>query len=207
MIMNTFTSQLDWRFATKKFDPTKKVSEQDLNKILTAIQKAPSSFGIQPYHIFVVTDPEVRKAMRAASWDQPQVTDSSHIFVFCSRTDLKERVDAYLEVASGGSAEIKEKMKGYADMMHGSLDNRTEEAKQNWSGRQAYIALGFGLASCAELNIDACPMEGFDNAAVNKILNLPENMNSLAYMAIGYRAEEPTMPKVRFPQTDLFTMK
>lgn len=205
--MNTFISQLDWRFATKKFNPEKKVSEQDLNKILETVRKAPSSFGIQPYHIFVISDPEMRKQMRAVSWDQPQVTDSSHLFVFCSRTDLKNRVDEYIDMASGGNEEIKNKMQDYANMMHGSLDNRTEEAKQNWSGRQAYIALGFGLASCAEMNIDACPMEGFDNQAVNKILNLPEHMNSLAYMAVGYRAEEPSMPKVRFSKEDLFTLK
>ena len=205
--MSSFLSQLNWRFATKKFDTTKKVPEGDLKTIMEAIRMAPSSFGIQPYHVFVISNDELRAKMSDVSLKQAQVTESSHMFVFCSKTNLAERIDEYVEVASGGDEAAKAGLKGYSDMMHGALDSRTDEAKLNWAGRQTYIALGFGLAACAELGIDACPMEGFDSTALDALLELPPTMHSLAYMAIGYRAAEAESPKVRFPAEDLFTMK
>jgi len=203
----SFLTQLDWRFATKKFDTNKKVAGEDLGKILEAIRKAPTSFGIQPFHVFVVTDPEIRKEMRAVSWDQAQVTDASAILVFAARTDLSARIDAYGELASGGDPTMTLSLKEHIDMMHASLDARTGEEKASWAGRQTYIALGFGLAAAAELGIDSCPMEGFDGVAVDKILGVPPYMHSLAYLAIGYRKEGPVRPKVRFPIEDLFTKK
>ncbi len=205
--MASFLSQLNWRFATKKFDSAKKVSEGDLKTIMEAIRMAPSSFGIQPYHVFVISNDELRAKMSDVSWKQPQVTESSHMFVFCSKTNLAERIDEYIAVASGGDEAVKVGMKGYGDMMHGALDPRSDEAKLNWAGRQTYLALGFGLAACAELGIDACPMEGFDATALDALLELPSTMHSLAYMAVGYRAAEADRPKVRFPVSDLFTMK
>lgn len=203
--MHTFTTQLDWRFATKAFDTTKKVADSDIAHIKNAIIKSPSSFGIQPYHIVEVTNADLRAKLRAISWDQSQVTDASHVFIFCARTDIVERVDQYLDVASQGKQEIKEAMKGYADMMHGSLDNRTDAEKVDWAGRQTYIALGFAMAACAELSIDSCPMEGFDTNATHKLLQLPAHIKPLAFLAIGYRAQDPERPKVRFPETDLFS--
>lgn len=205
--MATFTTQLDWRFATKAFDTNKKVIETDLVTIKKAIQKAPSSFGIQPYHIIDVRDTALRTELQKVSWNQTQVTDASHLLIFCALTDVSARVDQYIDVATGGNAEVKVAMQGYTDMMHGSLDNRSAAEKLDWSGRQTYIALGFAMAACAELSIDSCPMEGFDTPAVHKLLNLPENIQPLAFLPIGYRAAEPERPKVRFPESDLFSTK
>ncbi len=201
----SFLSQLDWRFATKKFDPTKKVSETDLAKILEAVQKAPTSYGLQPFHVYVISDMSVREKMLPVAYGQAQITEASHVLVFCARTDAKERIDTYIDLLAGGSEEGKAALKGFSDMMHGSVDSRTPEQILDWTGRQAYISLGFALAAAAELGIDTCPMEGFDSAALNTVLGLPENMKSLACMAVGYRAAEPDRPKFRFPESDLFT--
>ena len=196
---------LDWRRAEKNFDPTKPTSEEDLNKVLHAIQMAPSSFGIQPYHIYVVSDPETKKKMRAAAWDQAQFEEASHILVFASRTDAIPRIDEYLEVASGGDAEKREKLKGYEDMMKGFLSNFSPEVQRTWADRQTYIALGFAMAAAAELKLDSCPMEGFTPAEFDNILDLPENLKSVVTMSLGHRASEDGRPKVRFPETELFT--
>ncbi len=202
----SFLSQLDWRFATKKFDTTKKVSETDLEKILEAIRKAPSPFGLQPYHMYIVTNPQMREKMRAVSYGQPQVTESSAIIVFCARTDLKNRVEEYVATAHSGTDALDSGLRSYADQsIHPSVDNFTPEQALAWSAKQAYIALGFGLAACAELGIDACPMEGFEREKIDEVLGLPSHVKSQAYMTIGYRLEGPTRPKVRFSEEDIFT--
>lgn len=204
---NTFLSRLDWRFATKKFDATKKLSSEELSEIMRAIRFAPTSFGVQPFHVVIVTDPAVRTALRAASWDQSSVTDSSQLFVFCARTDLAERVTAYFDQMTGGDAAAIAATKDYADMMHGALDARTGDIAFAWAAKQAYIALGFGLAAAAELGVDSCPMEGFDPVQVDKILGLPTHIRSVAYMAVGTRAAESEYPKFRFSDDDLFESK
>ncbi|MEN9613921.1 MAG: hypothetical protein RLZZ347_228 [Candidatus Parcubacteria bacterium] len=203
----SFLQNLSWRYATKKFDTTKKVSPTDLAKIKEAIRMAPSSYGLQPYHIVEVTDVATRKALRASAWDQAQITDASHLFVFCARADVSTRIGELIDLSSGGSAEIKKGLDGYKAMMEGAVNSKGAGLLE-WSARQAYIALGFGLASCAELTIDACPMEGFDPEAFKKTLALPAHITPFACMAIGYRdASDTIRPKVRFPENDLFSKK
>ena len=202
---NTFLSNLDWRFATKKFDVSKKVSDADISKILEAIQKAPTSFGLQPFHVYMIKNPAVREKMLPLSYNQGQIIEASHLLVFCARTDASARIDSMIEKLSGGSEEAKTGLKGYSDMMHGSVNSKSDEQLSAWTARQAYVALGFGLAACAELGIDSCPMEGFDGNGIDTLLELPSHLKSLAYLAIGYRAEDPTHPKFRFDQEDLFT--
>jgi len=203
----TFLNHLDWRFATKQFDPDKKLSEADLDRILTAAQMSPSSFGIQPYHIHVITEDSLRSELRKHSWNQPQVTDCSHYLVFSARTDLNDRIEEYFKLRTGGDAEKRKALEGYESMMRGFAENRSAEWVENWAGKQAYIALGFAMAACAELSIDACPMEGFDHDAVHKSLDLPDHIRPAVCLAIGYRAEGPAWDKVRFPKDELFTMK
>ena len=203
----SFLSQLEWRFATKSFDPEKKVSDEDFEKIKQAMIMAPSSFGIQPYHFIVVTDPELREKIKAASWGQPQVTDASHLIVLCARTDISQRIDETIDAIAEGDEEKKVMMKDYANMMHGALDPRSDADKFAWAARQAYIAFGFGMAACAELNIDSCPMEGLDTAKVDEILELPATVKTLAYMTVGYRKQGPERDKFRFSEDDLFTVK
>lgn len=199
---NTFLSNLEWRFSTKKFDATKKVSEEDKGKILNALRLAPTSFGLQPFKVFVIENPETREKIKIAAHGQPQVTDASFLLVFAAKADVVKRAEEYVELASGGNAELKEKMAGIVSSMK-ALEGTPDKAVA-WSAKQSYIALGFALATCAELGIDSCPMEGFNPAEVDKILNLPENLKSQAFLAVGYRAEGPAHPKFRFPESDIF---
>lgn len=203
----SFLENLNWRFATKKFDPEKNVSEENLNKILEAIRMAPSAYGLQPYHIFVIKNPELREKLKSESFRQSQVTDCSALLVFCARTDLDQMIDEYIELASEGKFLAKTKLLPYKVIMQTALRSTKGEAALTWATKNVGLALGFGLAACAELKIDSCPMEGFVVAGVSKILNLPAHLVPVAYLAIGYRAEEPTRPKVRFPETELFSRK
>jgi nitroreductase len=203
----SFLQQLGWREATKNFDATKKIDAETLEKILTATQMTPSSFGLQPYKIYVVSDEEVRKKIQENAWNQAQVVDASHLLVFCSRTDiLEKRIDELLEASSGGNVEIKEKMKGYEDLMRQFLGQRDAEKMRAWADRQTYIALGFAMAACAEIKVDSCAIEGFSPEKTDEILGLPENEKSVVLLPIGYRKEDNGRPKVRFSKKDLFTI-
>lgn len=200
-----FLNRLEWRFAVKSLDPNKPVSGEDFAQIMKAIHFAPSSFGLQPYHVFAVTDPALLEQLRAAGYNQEKITEGSHFLIFCSRTDIAERIDEYFQMASGNDLEKRAQMKGYEDMMRGMISGKSEEQLRHWADRQTYIALGFALAACAELGVDAGPMEGFDPAAYDKILNLPPHLHSVVAMSIGHRDQEPPPPKVRYPEEDLFT--
>ncbi|PIR55140.1 NAD(P)H-dependent oxidoreductase [Candidatus Peregrinibacteria bacterium CG10_big_fil_rev_8_21_14_0_10_36_19] len=193
-----FLDKLDWRFATKHFDSAKKVSEEDMHKILESIHMAPSSFGLQPYHIYVVSDAAKKSELRAAGFNQPQFEDASHILVFCANSNVKGRVNQMIETMGGVSEE-------FAAMLHGFSEGLNGENAKGWAARQAYIALGFALAACAELGIDSCPMEGFSNGDFDTILGLDSNLSSMAVLAVGYRKDGPAHPKFRFSNEDLFT--
>lgn len=204
--MKTFTTQLNWRFATKIFDKEKKINQKDLDTILDAIRMAPSSMGLQPFHVFVITDEKLREKLKELSYGQSQVTDSSCLLIFCARNDMNVRIDSMIDFISGNDAKVKEELSGFKKMLVGSTLGKSKEELMNWSARQAYLALGFGLAACAELSIDSTPMEGFDSQAVHKELNLPENIFPFVYMAIGYRKEGPSKEKFRFSKDELFTI-
>ncbi len=201
----SFLSNLNWRFATKSFDPNKTVSDEKLEQIKEAIRMAPSSFGLQAFHVEIITDAEVKKTLREHSWNQPQVTDCSHLLVFSARTDLPERIEQLLELMSGGDAEKKEALHSYANMMRGFAEGKNNDWVGNWGAKQAYIALGFAMAACAEIQIDSCPMEGLDAQQYDEILKHPEHLKTVVILPIGYRAAEPDRPKVRFPESDLFS--
>lgn len=200
----TFLENLDWRFAAKSFDPNKIVPEKDFQTIKDSIRMTPTSFGLQPFQVKVVTDQAVQEALLPHSWNQPQVTTCSHLLVFCADTRTQRLIDRYFETASGGNNEIRQKMKGYEDMMHGSLDPRSDEALLKWAQNQIYIALGFAMAACAELKIDSCPMEGFSAEEYDKILDLPDYLKSTVVLPIGYREEDPARAKVRAGEDELF---
>lgn len=202
--MKTFLSQLEWRYATKRFNRDKKVKVKKLDKILKSIQYAPTSFGLQPYHVFIVSDVSIREKIKKIAWDQPQIIECSALLVFCTRTDFPKRIDDYLDLASGGNKEVKDKLKGYEDLMKGFVQGMTKDQIRTWNDRQTYIALGFAMAACSELEIDACPIEGFDKIELDKILKLPEYLNSVVMLPIGYRDEVPRN-KIRFHKDSLFT--
>lgn len=204
---SSFLKNLEWRFATKKFDSEKKVSREDLEKILKAIRLAPTSRGLQPFHVIVVQDKKLKEALYPVSKEQEQVVDCQYLLVFCYRLDLHQRVAQYFplfeELNPPTPEQHAKRVKKYEDF------TARKEAKglKSWVQRQTYIALGFGLAACAELQIDSCPMEGLQNEKVDQLLGLPSYMKTTAYLAIGYRGAEPTKKKFRFPEEDLFSFR
>lgn len=155
----SFLENIHWRYATKKFDPTQKVSDADIEKILEAIRLTPTSFGLQPYHFYVVTNQDIKNQIQSVAWNQPQIGTSSHLIVFAVRTDLVNTKNEFFELLSGGNEEIRKALKGYEDMVDGSLASRDEASLLAWATRQVYIAHGFALAAATELKIDSCAME------------------------------------------------
>nr|WP_299000856.1 NAD(P)H-dependent oxidoreductase [uncultured Allomuricauda sp.] len=208
--MSTTLENLNWRYATKKFDATKKVSEKDLETILKAIQLSPSSYGLQPYHILVVTDEALRKELQPASWNQSQIVDASHMLVFAAKSGFgNELVDEYLENVSNTRGVHPENLKGYGDFMKSKLLDLSNEVKAAWTSRQTYIAAQSAMVAAAELKIDTCPMEGFEPAKYDDILGLKDKgLTSVMVLTIGYRSEEDdtqNYPKVRKNNEELFT--
>ena len=206
--MSSFISQLEWRHATKGFDSAKKVSEEDLKKILHSIRLAPTSFGLQPFHVEIIKNAELKQSLQPHAWHQKQIVTCSHLLVFVAHNDIEKRIDEYFTLISGGNADARAKLKDYEGMMKSSFANRSAEEKKSWAQKQAYITLGFAMAACAELSIDSCPMEGFVPAEFDKQLNLKSNEFSSVILALGYRDPAvPNMPKVRFSEKDLFHNK
>ncbi len=203
------TENLEWRYATKRFDQNRKVSAEELQKLEEATNLAATSFGLQPFRVMVVSDPEIREQLRAASYNQPQLTEASHIFVFCAMTSMPpEHIDAFLDRMSEVRGVPRDQLNGYADYMKGSVAGRPAESIEPWNKRQAYIALGTLLAATAELKIDACPMEGFDVGEYDRILGLGEKgLTATVIAPIGYRSEEDATQhhaKVRVPLEEMF---
>ncbi len=190
--MSTYIDDLNWRYATKKFDPNKKISTQDLDTLLTAAQLSASSYGLQPYQILVVEDAAVREKLKPASWNQSQITDASHLIVIANKTDFgDELVDDYLENVSTTRGIPEDSLNGYGDFMKSKLLPLPQNIKANWTARQAYIILGNLLSAAANLRIDTCPMEGFEAQSYNELLKLDEkNLNAAVVLAVGYRSEE-----------------
>lgn len=208
--MNSVIEHRTWRYATKKFDATKKVSDEDLETLLEATRLSASSYGLQPYHVFVVSDQEVKEQLKPASWGQSQITDASHIIVFANATDFgEELVDDFLENVSETRKIPVENLKGYSDFMKSKLLELPLETKSDWTTRQAYIAFSNMMQAAAELKIDTCPMEGFEADKYNEILGLDKkNLNAAVVLAVGYRSQEDNtqhLPKVRKSKEELFT--
>lgn len=207
--MKTIIDQLNWRYATKKFDSKKRISDSDLEILKTSIQLTASSYGLQPYKVFIIEDMSIRKQLTPVSWGQSQIEDASHLMVFASAIDFDEHlIDDYLSTISQVRNVELEQLKGYSDFMKSKLLPLSNEIKNNWTAKQAYIALGNLLTAAAVLNIDACPIEGFEPEAYNEILGLTsKNLTASLVIPIGYRhSEDETQhyPKVRKPQSELF---
>jgi nitroreductase len=207
--MNTFLENQNWRYATKKFDATKKITDDDLNTLKEAIRLSSSSFGLQPYKIFIIENPELRAELKAASWGQSQVVDASHLFIFASKTNIGDAdVDAYVKNTSVTRAIPMESLTGYANFMKGYIKPLTEEDKNIWTAKQTYLAMGNLLNVAAELKIDVTPMEGFLPEKVNQLVGIDKLGYTASLIAtVGYRHEEDATQhdkKVRKSQEDLF---
>ena len=204
----SFIDKLNWRYATKKFDSSRKVSEDNINKIIESMRMAPSSFGFQPFHIQIIESKDVREELKKSAWNQAQFIDAPLLFVISVRSDLVNRIDEYINLMSDGDEVKKTELKQYEDMMKGAVSSKNEAEARAWAAKQAYIALGFGLTAALELDLDSCPMEGFDPDAFKKILGLQNNLYPVVSFAVGYRSVDDILkPKVRFPKEDLFSVK
>lgn len=200
---------LEWRYATKKFDTSKKVSNEHLSKLKKAIRLSVSSYGLQLYKVFIIEDPEIRKKLLPVSWNQSQITDASHLFVFCYYKNANpEMIDAFIKQTADERQLDLERLNGYGDFIKQKIEEKSEEEKISWLKSQTYLALGNLLNACAELKIDACPMEGFEAESYDEILNLKKEGLSTAVIApVGYRhSEDHTIGqvKVRKPMEVLF---
>jgi len=207
--MNHFLETQNWRYATKKFDATKKISTDDLNTLKEAIRLSSSSYGLQPYQVIIVENPELRAQLLAAAYGQSQVVDASHLIVFANEINVgDDAVEKYLN-RIGVTRNIPiESLAGFGNYMKGTINNLAEDAKNIWASKQTYLALGNLLNAAAELKIDVTPMEGFNPAQVNEILGLDKlGLNASLMATIGYRHKEDAtqhLKKVRKSNEELF---
>lgn len=200
---------LNWRYATKKFDKNKQVSAENIQLLKEAVRLTASSYGLQPYKVLEIKNPEIREQLKTASFGQPQVTDASTLFVFCANDDLTDaHIDAYLELSAKTQQIDVAGLKGYGDFMKGVFGSRTTAQKHEWSARQVYIALGNLLTTAASMQIDVSPMEGFDPKQYDEILGMKgSGYSTVVIAAIGYRSsddEAQYKAKVRKPVDELF---
>ncbi|PTV97729.1 nitroreductase [Rhodobacter aestuarii] len=202
---------LNWRYATKKMDPAKAVPEEKVARILAAAQLAPTSSGLQPFEILVITNADLRAQLRGAAYDQAQVTDGSHLIVFAAWDNYTDaRIEAVVDHTVAERGIPREMVTPYYDNLKAQFLPRPAEVNFDHAARQAYIAFGIALAQAAEEEVDATPMEGFDPAKVDEILGLREKgLRSVTLMPLGYRANEGDwllgMKKVRKPLSELVT--
>ncbi len=205
---DTLLAQLNWRYATKVFDPAKKISDSDWAALEQALILTPTSYGFQPYRFVIITDQATREKLVPISWGQRQAADASHFVVFAAKQTVNEAdVDHYLaRIAEvrGGGVDALAQLKG---MLVGDIVKGPRSAWQHeWATRQAYIALGNFMTAASLLGIDTCPMEGIDPVKYDEVLGLNHGYKTVVAVAAGYRAPSDkyaTLPKVRFTAEEL----
>lgn len=208
--MNTFIENQNWRYATKKFDASKKISTKDLEILKEAIRLSTSSYGLQPYKILIIENPEIRAKLQPVSWGQTQITEASHLFVFANFTDVQEsHIDEYVTNIANTRGIKTEDLKGYSDFMKSKIISLDSDTKSIWTSKQTYLALANLMNAAAELKIDVTPMEGFESEKYNEILGLNElGLNASLVATIGYRHNDDQtqfFTKVRKSNSELFT--
>lgn len=203
--------RLNWRYATKKMDPTRSVPADKIDAIVEAARLAPTSSGLQPFEIILVTNPDVKIALQAAGFGQSQFVDGSHIMVFAAWDNYTEaRIDGVVAEAAEARGGISEGLTTYYDNLKGMYLPRDAQVNFEHAARQAYIALGLALTAAAFADVDSTPMEGFDPAQVDEILGLrARGLKSVAILALGYRDAEGDwlagLPKVRRARSHFVT--
>jgi nitroreductase len=204
-------SKLQWRYATKKFDSSKKIPADVWEALENGLVLTPSSFGVQPWKFFVVKNPEIRQKLLEHSWKQAQVVDASHLVVFAIKKDINAAdVDRMIETTANIRQVPLESLQGFSNVVKGFLDKPPYPLDLNeWSIRQVYIALGQFMTSAALLGIDTCPMEGFNPSQYDAILGLNDtDYRSVVVCPAGYRAEDDkyaTLPKVRYAKEEVIS--
>ncbi|MEP2776912.1 MAG: NAD(P)H-dependent oxidoreductase [Luteolibacter sp.] len=199
---------LNFRYATKAFDPTRKISSQDWAALKSSLALTPSSFGLQPWKFLIIDTPEIREKLKAASWGQGQVTDASQLVVFTVRTDLtQEDIDSWIARMSEVQGTPIDDLAGLSGVISSFAGGMDAAAKQAWNTRQVYIALGQLMTSAAFMGIDSCPLEGISPTDYDEILGLKDSGYATAVAcALGYRSADDKYAgatKARFPQEDV----
>lgn len=194
---------LNWRYATHKFS-TESLTEQQVNGLIESVRLAPASFGIQPYTLFVISSPSVRKACFAHSYGQRKVAESSHLFIFAHKTQLvDDDIEQFISQLAKTQQKASSDLDAYKVQIKGSLLNKTNEEQGQWAAQQCYIALGTLLSHAAFEDIDACPMTGFDNESINRALGLDkQGLNAVIMCPVGLRSnDDHTVHRPKFRLT------
>lgn len=205
----SFITDLEWRYACKKMNGTP-VPEEKVNAILRATQLAPTSMGLQPFTVLVITDPELRKKIQPIAYNQAQVVDGSHLLVFCAWSNISPaQVEEYISLTATTRNMPAENLADFKKILLDMAANKTPEQNYEWAARQAYIAFGTAIAAAAVEKVDTTPMEGFNPTALDELLELPQKgLRSVLMLPLGYRDEAndwlAKMAKVRRPDEKLF---
>jgi len=206
---NALLAQLNWRYATKAFDPAKKIPEADWVALEQALILTPTSYGFQPYRFVVITDPATKEKLVPVSWNQKQPAGCSHFVVFAAKQSVNEAdVDHFLARTAEVRGVAVETLAFFKKMLIGDIIQGPRSQQQfEWATRQVYIALGNFMTAAALVGVDTCPMEGIDPAKYDEILGLPaQGYSTVVACAAGYRAagdKYASAPKVRFPAEEL----
>jgi nitroreductase len=206
-----FIEKLNWRYATKKMDPLKKVPEEKIERILDAIRLAPTSSGLQPFEVLNVKNPILRGKLREVAWNQSQVTEGSHLLVFAAWDNYTEaRINAVYDRIDQERGVKNEGLDAYRKRLLSTYPQRDSQTNYEHAARQAYIAFGFALAAAAVEEVDCTPMEGFEPEKVDEILGLRAlGLRSVLLLPLGYRDRDNdwlvNLKKVRRPRKELFT--
>jgi nitroreductase/dihydropteridine reductase len=207
--MSDLIQLLQWRYATKKFDPTLTVPEEKVTRILEAIRLTATSSGLQPFQVLVVTNPELRAQIKPNAWGQGQITDCSHLLVFAAWDDYTaERINAAFDLVNEVRGVKNEGWEAYRQQVLATYPPRGTEVNYQHAARQAYIAVGTALLAAAEASVDATPMEGFDPAKVDEILGLrAKGLRSVVLLPLGHRQASGdwlvNLKKVRRPLDEM----
>jgi nitroreductase len=204
--MNIIES-LHWRYATKKFDNKKILSQEKIDILTEAFNLTATSYGLQPLKLVVIKNKDLQKELTPHSWNQQQVADASHVLVFCIEKTIGEQyISSYFDNVKEIRDTPEEILKPFKEQLVDSFTYKSPEEVSNWAAKQAYLALGNILTVCAIEKIDSCPMEGFIPEKYDEILNLNGlGLTSVLVLPIGYRAEDDMFSefkKVRRPITD-----
>lgn len=207
--MKQLLDDLNWRYATKLYDPEQKISSENLSVIKDVLRLVPTSYGLQPLKYLFIESKEIREQLLIHSYGQQAIVAASHLLVICSYKDIAEdSVDSYIQNTAFTRQIELEKMLGYGDFLKRTLNELSPEELSNWNAKQAYIALGLLTQTCAQLRIDSTPMEGFDPAGYDQVLNLSErNLNATLVVPMGYRHPDDRnqfLKKVRKSESELF---
>ncbi len=206
---NKIIEDLNWRYATKKFNPEMKISTGDFDTICESLRLVPSSYGLQPVKYIVVNDKSMREKLLPLAYNQPQITAASHLIVICSYRNISPNmVGEHLSLMSETRNIPLEDLSKFGENMDASFAKLSAEELCEWTAKQAYISLGHIMHTCANLRIDATPMEGFNKTSFDEALDLTsKNLQSVLLLAVGYRSSEDNLArlaKVRKSTEDLF---